>query len=164
LVAGLSEANIAIAQGAIADVTTDKMRTRYFGYIYLSASAAYIVGPLVGGKLADPHLVSWFTDATPFWLVVVLLLLTALWTLVKFKETKTRHPGKKLHYLQALANLGNVFTEKKLRPYYGINFLLYIAIFGFFVCYPMYLVDEYRMGVSKESEFIAWVAVPIILV
>src|SRR5437879_6145760 len=35
LLAGLFEANIAIAQSAIADVTTEKMRTHYFGYIYL---------------------------------------------------------------------------------------------------------------------------------
>jgi predicted MFS family arabinose efflux permease len=27
----------------------------------------------------------------------------------------------------------------------------------------MYLVDEYRLGVSKVSEFIAWVGVPIVL-
>jgi DHA1 family tetracycline resistance protein-like MFS transporter len=46
---------------------------------------------------------------------------------------------------------------------YLINFLLYLSIFGFFRCYPMYLVDEYHLGVSGESEFIAWVGVPIVL-
>ena len=30
---------------------------------------------------------------------------------------------------------------------YLINFLLYLAIFGFFRCYPMYLVDEFHLGV-----------------
>ena len=27
----------------------------------------------------------------------------------------------------------------------------------------MYLVDHFGMGVSRESEFIAWVAVPIVV-
>ena len=44
------------AQSAIADVITPEERNRFFGYIYLSASSAYITGPLVGGKLADPEL------------------------------------------------------------------------------------------------------------
>src|SRR5580658_3259268 len=67
LLAGLAEANVVAAQSAIADVIAPEERNRFFGYIYLSASSAYIVGPLVGGKLADPDLVSWFSDATPFW-------------------------------------------------------------------------------------------------
>ncbi len=58
LLAGLAEANIVSAQSAIADVTAPSQRSRFFGYIYMSVSAAYIVGPLVGGKLADPALVS----------------------------------------------------------------------------------------------------------
>ena len=40
---------------------------------------------------------------------------------------------------------------------------LYLAIFGFFRCYPMYLVDEFHLGLSRESELIAWVGVPIVL-
>ena len=67
LLAGLAEANVVAAQSAIADVITPEDRNRFFGYIYLSASSAYIVGPLVGGKLADSDLVSWFSNATPFW-------------------------------------------------------------------------------------------------
>jgi len=72
LLAGLAEANVVAAQSAIADVIKPEERNRFFGYIYLSASSAYIVGPLVGGKLADPALVSWFSDATPFWAAMIL--------------------------------------------------------------------------------------------
>ena len=54
LVAGFSEGNIVIAQSVISDVIPVEQRGKFFGYIYLSASSAYIVGPLVGGKLASP--------------------------------------------------------------------------------------------------------------
>ena len=66
LLAGLAEANIVTAQSAIADVIAAQERNRYFGYIYMCVSAAYILGPLAGGKLADPHLVPWFRYQTPF--------------------------------------------------------------------------------------------------
>ena len=50
-----------------------------------------------------------------------------------------------------------------MRPLFPGNFVLYLAIFGFFRVYPIYLVDHFGMGVSAESEFIAWVAVPIVI-
>ncbi|MGB9382909.1 MAG: MFS transporter, partial [Candidatus Binatus sp.] len=59
-VAGVSEANIVTAQSAIADVVAADDRNRFFGYIYMCVSLAYIVGPLAGGKLAEPSVVSWF--------------------------------------------------------------------------------------------------------
>ncbi len=162
LVAGLSEANIVAAQSAIADVAAPADRNRFFGYIYMSVSGAYIVGPLVGGKLADPTLVSWFDYATPFWTVCFLLVLTTAATAIFFHET---HPpaADGGSVMRAFTNLADVFTNRRLRALYWLNFLFYLAIFGFFRCYPMYLVDRFHMGVSRVSEFIAWVGIPIVL-
>lgn len=56
--AGLSESNIVLAQSAVADTADRADRNRLFGYVYLSASLAYVVGPLGGGQLADHALVS----------------------------------------------------------------------------------------------------------
>jgi predicted MFS family arabinose efflux permease len=161
--AGLSEANIVTAQSAISDVIPPDNRNRYFGYIYMSVSAAYILGPLVGGKLADRSLASWFGYAIPFWTVFGLLVVTIVATLIFFAETKPPEQRRRVSYFEAFTNLAWVFRDRPLRHLYLINFLLYLAIFGFFRCYPMYLVDEYRLGVSKVSEFIAWVGVPIVL-
>jgi MFS family permease len=163
LIAGVSEANIVIAQGAIADVTTKANRGRFFGYIYISASLAYVVGPLFGGKLADPSLVSWFNYATPFWAVFGLLVATAVWTLIVFRETRPPDVRQDVRYLDAFTNLLAVVTDRRIRILYLTNFLLYLAIFGFFRSYPMYLVDEFHMSVSVLSQFIAWVAVPIVI-
>jgi predicted MFS family arabinose efflux permease len=163
LAAGLAEANVVIAQSTIADVSTESNRNRLFGYIYMSASLAYVVGPLVGGKLADPSLGPWFSYATPYWCVFGLLLVTLLWTALVFRETHGARPGAAIDYRATLTKLLGVFSDRRLRLLYGMNFLLYLAIFGFFRCYPMYLVDEFHLNVSRVSEFIAWVAVPIVI-
>jgi MFS family permease len=163
LLAGLAEANVVAAQSAIADVITPEQRNRFFGYIYLSASMAYIVGPLVGGKLADPDLVSWFNDATPFWAAMILLAITTAATAFLFRETNPparRHP---VSFSQAFTNLRGVISDRRLRRLYWLNFAFYLAIFGFFRCYPMYLVDRYHLGVSQVSEFVAWVGLPIMI-
>lgn len=163
LLAGFSEANIVIAQSAIADVTTTESRSRLFGYIYLSASLAYVVGPLAGGKLADSSLAPSFGYATPFWAVFGLLVVTLFWTAAVFRETHAPRRNDEVSYGAALNNVLRAFVDRRLQRLYGVNFMLYLAIYGFFRCYPMYLVEEFRMGVSQVSEFIAWVAVPIVI-
>lgn len=163
LLAGLAEANIAIAQSAIADIAPPTERGRLFGYVYLSSSIAYVVGPLAGGKLADASLVSWFGFSTPFWAVGALLVATLAMTAVAFRETSRPASGAAITLAAAFRNVGRAFARSPIRPLYAANFALYLAIFGFFRVYPMYLVDEYGMGVSRESEFIAWVAVPIVI-
>jgi DHA1 family tetracycline resistance protein-like MFS transporter len=163
LLAGLAEANIAIAQSAIADIAPAAARSRLFGYVYLSSSLAYVVGPLVGGKLADPGVVGWFSPSTPFLAVAALLLATLVLTATRFRETHSPDPDAPLGVEAALRNVGAAFAHGGLRPVFAANFVLYLAIFGFFRVYPMYLVDHFGMGVSRESEFIAWVAVPIVI-
>jgi DHA1 family tetracycline resistance protein-like MFS transporter len=163
LLAGLAEANIAIAQSAIADIAPTAARGRLFGYVYLSSSLAYVFGPLVGGKLADPGVVGWFGPPTPFLAVAALLLATLAFTATSFRETHAPDPTAALGFGAAVRNVGAAFARGGLRPIFAANFALYMAIFGFFRVYPMYLVDHFGMGISRESEFIAWVAVPIVL-
>lgn len=162
-IAGLSEANIVIAQSAIADVTDDRSRTRLFAYITLSASAAFLVGPIAAGKLADSNLVPWFSYATPYWATFLILILTWVFTFSVFGETRPPVAGQKVRYVEALTNWLTVFSSGRLRIIYFVNFLLYFAIFGFFRAFPMYIVDEFGMGVSRVSNYIAWNAVPVVV-
>jgi MFS family permease len=163
LLAGTAEGNIVAAQSAIADVVRPEDRNRFFGYIYMSVSSAYIIGPLVGGKLADPHLVPWFNDATPFWAVLLLLVITTAATAVLFRETNPPAARSAVSFTQAFTNLKGVIVDGRLRGIYWLNFIFYFAIFGFFRCYPMYLVGHFHLGVSRVSELIAWVGVPIVI-
>jgi DHA1 family tetracycline resistance protein-like MFS transporter len=159
---GLTEANISIAQSSIADTAAPADRNRLFGYVYLSASMAYVVGPLVGGQLANTNLVSWFHYQTPFIAAGILVLATLVGMFFWFPESRRSGvvgPG----YLKSFTNLSTVFTDKRVRSLYLVNFLLYLAIFGFFRAYPMYLVDAFHLQVSRESAFVAFVAVPIVV-
>jgi predicted MFS family arabinose efflux permease len=161
-VAGLAEANIAVAQSAVADIAAPQQRSRLFGYVYLSSSLAYVVGPLGGGKLADSHLVSWFDYATPFWAAVVLLVVTLAFTMISFRETSAHRATQPVRWTRAFASLAAAGRPGPLRRLYLANFVLYLSIFGFFRVYPMYLVNRFHMTVGRESEFVAWVAVPIV--
>ena len=133
--AGLSESNIVLAQGAIADTASRDDRSRLFGYVYLSASLAYVIGPLGGGQLSDHSIVSWFSYATPYWVVTVLLGATSLAVIAWFRETHLG-TGQRGHLVESFTNLARVFTDRRLRPLYLVNFVLYLSIFGFFPRLP----------------------------
>lgn len=160
---GLAEANIATAQSAIADVTAEESRTRMFAYINLSASGAFIIGPLLGGVLANPDIVSWFSDSTPYWAVFIILIFTVIFTFSVFKETRPKDKRTPVSYTEAFTNLATVFNRGPLRLIYLVNFLIYLAIFGFFRAFPMYLVEHYGMDVTELSKYIAWNAVPVVI-
>lgn len=163
LIMGLAEANIATAQSAVADVTAEENRTRMFAYINLSASGAFVIGPLLGGVLADPHLVSWFNYSTPYWAVFFVLILTVIFTFAAFKETRPKEKRNQVSYSQAFTNLLRIFKPGRLRIIYLVNFLIYLAIFGFFRAFPMYLVEHFGMDVTELAKYIAWNAVPVVI-
>ena len=155
-ICGLCEGNIALAQSAITDISTPNNRVQLFGYIYFACSLAYVIGPLIGAGL-----VSWLHNpAWPFAFVALMLVL--LWFSLAYgfnsPQKKTNTPIS-----QAFLNLFDVFTHSHLRQRYWFNFLVYLGVFGFFRCYPMYLVSHFHMSMVKESLFIAYVAIPMLI-
>jgi DHA1 family tetracycline resistance protein-like MFS transporter len=121
------------------------------------------VGPLVGGKLASRAIVPWFSYATPFWAMLIPLTVTLVAVALFFRETHQPSTTARIDFAAAFYNISSVFRPTRTRILYLANFAFYLGVFGFFRCYPMYLVDEFHLDVSQVSEFIAWVSVPTII-
>ena len=66
----------------------------------------FIIGPYIGGKLADPSIISWFTYATPFWLSVILTSINILLVLLFFPETLVK--ATKATKVSALTGFKNI--------------------------------------------------------
>ena len=94
--------------------------------------------------------------------MTILLGGVLLVTVARFRETH-RATGEAGPETEAFTNLARVVTDRRLRALYLINFVLYLSMFGFFRVYPMYLVDEFHLGVGSVSEYVAYVAVPIVI-
>jgi MFS family permease len=174
-ITGLFEANVAIAQSAIADVAVGGRRGTLFGYVYLASSLAYVVGPLVGGPLADPQVVSWARDWLPFAVVAAVLLVALVGVATLLPETRVQphrddvgptgagRPWWRNALAANVFGLVQIARDHRLRRFFLVNGLFYLAIFGFFRTYPLYLVDHFGLSLGQESVFIAWVAVPIVI-
>jgi DHA1 family tetracycline resistance protein-like MFS transporter len=149
LVCGLGEANVAIAQSAIADVSAPADRGRLFGYVYVAIRLGYVTGPLLGSQLAHRS----GSYATPFWVMVGLLAAALIWTQAHFRETHPARPGRPLRLRRLFTGLLTIFSDRPLRLLYAVNFLLYVAIFGFSRTIVTFLVERWRMNSDEITLF-----------
>ena len=81
-----------LSQAVIADISQGKNKARRFGLDAFSMALATILGPLCGFYLSDTTLVSWFSLTTPFYLAMLLALLTivlTLWTCPRAQQVQT---------------------------------------------------------------------------
>jgi len=148
--AGLSESHVSIVQGVIADSSKPEDRGRLFAYMYACMSMGYILGPLVGGPMAM-H----FGYNSPFWFILLLLIIAAIWLKISLRETHSTE-DKEVDYFKTFKNFTTVFTDKPIRRIYLVNFILFLSILGFFRVIQTYVVDEWSMDVDKESFFYAY--------
>lgn len=155
---GLIESNVLIAHEVIAIAALHKNNNKLISGTYVVVSLAYLVGPLIGGRIAGI-----FNYATPFWCGFFVLLIATLWIFVSFDESYI--PKKKLK-VDGLSREGIISMLKNYstKPLYIANFLLYFSMFGFFRSISMYIVDAFQAKVTLLSQFLSWFILPMLLI
>ncbi len=151
LLCGFSEGNTALAQAVIGDLTTKEEKAVHFGWVNLFTCMAFIVGPLMGGWLADPHNSSIFTFATPFW-AGACLSLVGMGVIWKYGE-ETKKEKASIGFKRSLPMLWNNAVLKTL---YKANFLIYFGIYSFFNCLAIYLEREFNFTTSYLAYVMAY--------
>lgn len=151
-VCGFCEGNVTIAQSVIADLNDkeehQKEKAVNFGLINIFISIGFIVGPLMGGQLADPTIVSWFTFATPFWVAAVMTLIGIGIIYLYSQETLKQKPERNWKFLSAM---WSGIKRPKLKDYYIANFFLALGYFAFFRFFPVFLERQFHFNASMLS-------------
>src|SRR5687768_5895522 len=132
---GITGGNIAIANASVADVTKPEERAKAFGLTGAAFGLGFILGPFIGGKLADSSILPWFGAATPFWFACALAAANLVSVLLFFPETfKTDAAHRAFRWFSSLANVTKAWTMRDLRPLFAVMFLFSTG-FGFFVSF-----------------------------
>lgn len=150
LVCGFSEGNIAIAQSVISDLTQKEHihdRASHFGWMNFFVNLGFIVGPFLGGQLADPEAISWFNFSTPFWAASIMTISGIFIILLASKETKNFSKQEKRQKFFGDQTL--LLRAPKLRKLYMANFFLALGFFSFFRFFPVYLERVYDFSSSQ---------------
>jgi DHA1 family tetracycline resistance protein-like MFS transporter len=163
LFAGIAGGNIVVAQAAIADITTPENRAKNFGLIGAAFGFGFIIGPFIGGKLADPTIVSWFSAAVPFWFASALSLVNAFLVFTFFKETNVHaKPDHRMDWGRSLKNIAHALSLEKVRPLFITNFI-YQTGFTFYVTFAsVFLLTRFGFTEGMLGNYFAYVGVWIV--
>ena len=154
---GITGGNISVAHAAIADITTPENRSKNFGLVGAAFGLGFILGPFIGGKLADPTVVSWFDAATPFWFAAILSLANTAFVFFRFAETNTHRTTARLTWNKSVKDIVNAVRMKRLRSLFLTGFL-YQGGFAFFTSFfGVFLIHRFGFSEGNIGDFFAYV-------
>jgi DHA1 family tetracycline resistance protein-like MFS transporter len=134
IIGGITAATQSTASAYMADISAPHERAARFGLVGAAFGAGFVIGPLLGGLLAE------YGTRAPFWLAAFLAAANALFGWVVLKETVTdaiRRPfnWRRANPLGALRSLGRLPGVTRLLLIYfvyHIGFAVYPAVWPYF--------------------------------
>ena len=158
--AGLTAGNMTIAQAATGDLIEQTKRPRYMAAFNIVGGVSWSIAPFMGSILANPLHVSWFSSATPFWMLGALFLIFAWIVKSQFKESGVIKEASHLHIGKVFKDLLKTLEVPTISPLLLISIL---AIFGWMMyqgfmspyLHQRYGFSEQEIGLSF-SYFSLW--------
>jgi DHA1 family tetracycline resistance protein-like MFS transporter len=160
LIDGFTGGNISIAQSAIADKSEGQNKARRFGMIGLAFGLGMIIGPAIGGILADlPY--SWSGHPTPFVFAAVLCLINIVLFIFLFKETLEHRREAPIHFFTGFKNFRKAFTLKHMKVLFLFVFLIALGFNFFTQFFQVFLVEKFAFTERNIGIFFAYLGLCI---
>lgn len=157
---GFTGGNISTAQSAASDMSENETeRSRNFGLIGAAFGAGLILGPYLGGKLADSAIVPWFGPATPFWFAAGLVLMSITLVSLHFRETLRSPLRRPMKLTAGINNLRRAFAVGNLRTMFLVVFLFMFGFNFFIQFFQVILVQRFGYTGSAIGDMYAYVGV-----
>ncbi|MEN0045959.1 MAG: MFS transporter [Bacteroidota bacterium] len=163
LLPGFTGGNISIVYSAIADVSEGQDRTKNFGLVGMAFGLGFILGPALGGLLADETLVSWFNSATPFWFTTIITLINILLVQFVFKETLQEVDSRAVSLFTGFRNIFYSFKMPNLRTIFIVALLLSLGFTFFTQFFAVGLIEKFDYTERDIGLFFAWVGIWLVI-
>ena len=154
---GFTGGNISIAMSSIADISDEKSKAKNFGLIGMTFGFGFVIGPYIGGKLADPSIVSWFDYTTPFWFAAFLSLLNIGLMIFFFKETLKEKIRTRVDAFTGIKNIVKAFQIENLRVLFLTIFVMTLGFNFFTQFFQVYLIQKFAFSHSQIADLFAYV-------
>lgn len=160
MIPGFFGGNIAVAMSAIADISTPESKPKNFGLVGLAFGLGFILGPAIGGFLADSEVVSWFHHDTPFWFTGILTFLNIMLAWWAFPETlKEKQPNAKVSMWKSVKHIHTAFKKPNLRSVFSISLLITLGFAFFTQFFSVYLIEEFQYSEKDIGLLFGWIGI-----
>lgn len=156
---GITGGNISVAQAVIADITPPEQRSKRFGLVGAIFGLGFILGPAIGGQLADSSVHPLFTAATPFWFASALSCANSLLIFFFLNETNAHRTMRSLDWYRSLGNIRRAASRTVLRPLFLVGFLFQSGFSFFTSFFGIYLITRFGFDESDIGYFFAYIGI-----
>lgn len=156
---GFTGGNIAIIFSSISDVSTGASRASNFGLVGMAFGLGFILGPTIGGVLADSTVVPWFNPATPFWFTAILTLLNIVLVQWRFKETLRYRRDTRVSPLTGIRNIALSFQLPNLRRIFPVVLLLSLGFTFFTQFFSVKLIQDFSYTEKDIGLLYGWIGI-----
>lgn len=163
-VAGFFAGNISVAFSTIADIRHGQEKVKAFGLVGMAFGLGIVIGPFLGGVLADSNLVSWFGFSTPFFFAALLSLINFTVLQFKFQETLKEKRSAKVSLFTGFTHLKHAITHKTLRNLFLFSFLYTLGFMFFTTFFSVLLVERFSLDETHIGYIFAFLGVCIAVV
>jgi len=149
--AGVMEGNIAIARAMATDLKTIS-RHQTFGKINAVASIAYLLGPLLGGLMAEKDLFEDLTTSTPFYFTCILFFCLSGLSALLLESTVVNTRIETCTFWQRInliKRLSLLFLNKRLLFLMIISTCFTLAVDIFYEFGPVYLTVKWTLSPAQ---------------
>jgi MFS family permease len=148
IIDGVSGGTAATATAVLADITPAATRARAFGLVGVAFGLGFVLGPFLGGALAERALNLPLLVAVSVALVNLVLVLTLL---PETHPAEARLPMPPRRELQPFHPLGRVFTNPRIRRLAVAFFLFFLAFSAFTGVLVLFLQRSFGWGPGLTS-------------
>ena len=162
ILAGITAANISVAQAYISDITDAKNRGRGLGLLGAAFGLGFIIGPALGGALST------FGYAVPSYVSAVLGAINFVLVILWLPESLTVERRAELLKQKRLALSPVGLWEALRRPLVGpllhTRFFFGLAFSLFQTIFALYALYRFNLGAQQTGYVLAYVGVLSVLV
>jgi len=159
LIPGFMGGNISVVKSAIADISDENNKAKNFGMVGAAFGIGFILGPAIGGILADNTVVSWFDHATPFWFTASLAILNFILIYFIFPETLKEKQYAKVSLLKGFQNIATSFTVPNLRAIFTVALLMALGFAFYTQFFSVLLFNKFDYTEKSIGFLYCWVGV-----
>lgn len=161
---GLFAGNIVVAQAAIGDISSQENRARNFGIVAATFGIGLMLGPILGGILADAKIVSWFSAATPFWFAAGLSFANVLFIIKILPETHVKiNPDVKIVLSKSIHSIFHAWKFSDLRTLYITNFLFMFGFIFYTSFSAVYLTYRFHFTEGDIGKYYAFLGLCLVI-
>jgi MFS family permease len=159
VLSGIGSASQPVAQAAVADLCEGKEKALYLSFIALAMTIALVLGPLVGGYLSDPQLVSWFSASTPYLFSAIISMIIFCLMVFFFSETATESQlrSQMLSLSDIRQGLLSSLKNHRISKLLAIVFFLELGWSLYYQTISLFFMQHFHQTPQQVSVFNAYI-------